>query len=626
MKKLDMQSKNILKENIEKIEEIFPQVIYIDENGNKKVNFESLSQELSDYIIEGKERYELTWPGKNEAKYTANIPTSETLRPCIEESKDFENTKNIYIKGDNLAVLKILQESYLSKVRFIYIDPPYNTGNDFIYNDEISKKTVDELIESGQIDEEGNKLIANTKTNGRFHSDWLSMMYSRLILAKKLLTDDGVMFISIDDNEYDNLKKICDELFGRENCLGTMVRKTKLTSNKGTFFSPSHEYVLVYSKKIENVEEFNDEEAQEDEKYKKLFKYEDEIGKYNLVSLYMPSLDPRPNQRYYITCPDGSKVIGQEGKMFRWTPETLKKNIDENRVVFLKTDTSPLLDENGNQAKWNVYTKLYLHERQEKGLKPVTFFDKYPNSIASKELIKMNIPFDFSKPRQLIEYFMKIARIKDNDIVMDFFSGSATTAHAVMQLNAERKNGKIKYIMVQLDEKCDENSEAKKMGYENICQVGLERIRKAGLNIKTETDADIDYGYRVFKVDTSNMKDVYYKPIKLKQEQLALFETNIKEDRTKEDLLTQVMLDLGFTLDLKIEEKSILSNKVFYVEDNSLVACFDDQIDNKTIDEICKSKPFKIIFKESSFKYDSDKLNIFERIRKLSPETQINII
>lgn len=616
--KLDMLSKDIVKDNIRNISKLFPDCI-----SEGKIDFDMLKQELSKDIIEdGKERYQLTWVGKKESIVNANTPCEKTLRPVKDKSIDFDNTKNIYIEGDNLEVLKILQESYLNKIKCIYIDPPYNTGNDLIYNDKFVNEN--ELEESGQIDEYSNRLISNQESNGRFHSDWLSMMYARLKLARNLLKKDGVIFISIGENEIDNLKKITTEIFGENNYITTIVRKTKTTSNNGNQFAASHEYIVVAAKNIDTLNIFNDSEAQESEEYLKLFKNEDENGKYNIIGLYQPALK-HGGSTYPIQCPDGSFAITPEGKPWRWNQETFNKNNAENRVVFKETKTSPLLDLNGNKSKWNIYTKLYLHERLDAGMRPITFIDKYTNSEASKELLKMGIPFDFSKPRKLIQYLIKICENDKNSIIMDFFSGSATTAHAVMQLNSE-DNGNRKYILVQLPENTNMNSKAKEQKYDTICDIGEERIRRAGKKIKEETNANIDYGFRVYKVDSSNMKDVYYYPTDLKQSQLNMFETNIKEDRTSEDLLIQVILDLGLTLDLSIEKRKILNNNVYFVENNSLVACFDDTIDINIIDEICKCNPLKIVFKESSFKNDNDKINIFERIKKLSDDTEINII
>lgn len=689
-----MHSINKVDENIEKIGKLFPNCI--TERKNEKgeveyaIDFDMLKQELSTVVVEGnEERYQFTWPDKKKSILLANAPIAKTLRPCREESVDFDNTENLYIEGDNLDVLKLLQETYLGKIKMIYIDPPYNTGNDFVYNDDFAESADEYLANSGQFDDEGNRLVQNTENNGRFHTDWLNMIYPRLRMAKDLLTKDGVIFISIAENEIDNLKKACIEAFGAQNYIATLVRKTKTTSNNGNQFAPSHEYIVVCAKSINDLNGFNDPEAQEDEDYVKLFKYEDEYSKYNVIGLYQPALK-HGGSTYPIECPDGTFVITPDNKPWRWNEQTFLKNKAENRVVFKQTKTSPLLDLNGNQAKWNIYTKLYLKERLDAGMRPITFVDKYTNSEASKELIKMGIPFDFSKPRRLIQYLMKICIADENSIILDFFSGSATTAHAVMQLNAE-DGGNRKFIMVQLPEETDEKSEAYKAGYKNICEIGKERIRRAGakiieetqdktqikeaidtlckerqqfasqqdknwiemycdgeltldalkmqlqgtdnilseidefideLAVQLKTDAKkLDTGFRVLKLDSTNMKDVYYNPADY---ELNLFDTladNIKEDRTPEDLLFQVMLDLGVLLSSKIEESTIGGKKVFNVADGFLYACFDNNVTEDVITEIAKKNPYYFVMRDSSMANDSVATNFDQIFTTYSPDT-----
>ena len=629
MNKLDMESKNIVNENIQKMSELFPNVIVESDTG-KTIDFDLLKQELSKDIVEGiKEKYQLTWPGKKEAIVTANTPSKSTLRPVKEKSVDFDNTQNIYIEGDNLEVLKILQESYLNKIKCIYIDPPYNTGNDFIYNDKFKKDINEELLESGQVDEEGNRMVTNNQSNGRFHSDWLSMMYPRLKLARNLLTDDGVIFISIDDNEVDNLKKICNEIFGENNFVGCAGRITKKSNNKGDYWAPNFDYILTYTKNIDYGEGFLG--GINFDAYNLIEKDGERKGeKYQLVRLYMSSLQNRnPEQRFWIECPDGSKII-PPGSTFpperpvlgdgiwRWT----KKKFEENKekIIIKKVKSSNLLNQDGNPAEWNVFTKTYLNDVIENSsAKPNSFIENYINQMSSHELNKLGIPFDYAKPAALIKFLIDICKLKENDIILDFFSGSASTADALLQYNLE-KNIKSKYIMVQLPEKCEENSEAYRNGYKTICEIGEERIRRAGAKIKEETNADIDYGFRVYKVDSTNMKDVYYTANDLEQGDLLKLESNIKEDRTTDDLLTQVILDLGLSLDLNIEEKMIGKNKVYYVAGNSLVACFDDKIDIDIVDKICECEPYKVVFKDSAFKTDNDKINLEERFKKLLPQ------
>ena len=479
-------------------------------------------------------------------------------------------------------------------------------------------------------------MVTNNQSNGRFHSDWLSMMYPRLKLARNLLTDDGVIFISIDDNEVDNLKKISNEIFGENNFIGNVVRVAKTTSFRGNFFSPSKDYLICYGKNISCLKQFT-VQVNNDNQFKKIEVIGERKGEYyrDDIAFYLSTLETRPNQRYYIECPDGELVLppgttrpinSSDGEkvlpnvgdgVWRWEHSNyfLKKDL----LVFKRSNRSPLLNQDGNQAKWNIYTKSYLKDKIEKGNIPRDLFENFLNRNGSEELSKLNIPFSFPKPSKLVKYLLSIVNIDKNSIILDFFSGSATTAHAVMQLNSE-DNGNRKYIMVQLPEKCEENSEAYRNGYKTICEIGEERIRRAGKKIKEETNADIDYGFRVYKVDSTNMKDVYYMPNDLEQGNLSEFESNIKEDRTTDDLLTQVILDLGLSLDLKIEEKMIGKNKVYYVAGNSLVACFDDKIDIDIVDKICKCEPYKVVFKDSAFRTDNDKINLEERLKKLLPQ------
>ena len=594
-----------------------------------KIDYDMLKQELSKDIVEGnKERYQLTWPGKKEAILNANTPCNKTLRPVKEKSVNFDNTKNIYIEGDNLEVLKILQESYLNKIDCIYIDPPYNTGNDFIYNDRFEKDKNTELAESGQIDDKGFKMISNTEGNGRFHSDWLSMMYSRIKLARNLLSSSGFIFISIDDNEQSNLKKICDEIFGESNFVAnfTWIRK-----KKGSFLSNNvrkmTEYILCYRKDKTNDFKLYGEKAYSD-KYQPIVKRTNNIKKLVFPSEIIKTglKDGIYNAGFYGNEGTGIEILNDfivengviknelpvEGH-FTWqqtyldneikmgTEITLSSKFGFNVLRFdqdkkIKTPSTLINSENG------------VGTNEDATLELQTFFELAPNEV-----------FSYSKPTSLIKYLINMVTYDKNEAtILDFFSGSATTAQAVMGLNSD-ENKNLKYIMVQLPESNNDR-------FETICEFGEERIRRAAKKIREKNNANNDYGFRVYKVDTSNMKDVSYAPTDLQQSQLNMFESNIKEDRTAEDLLTQVILDLGLTLDLSIEEKKILNNNVYFVENNSLVACFDDTIDMKIVDEICKCNPLKIVFKESSFKTDSDKINVFEKIKKLSNETEINII
>ena len=618
--KLDMKSANIVVENIEKIGELFPNVI-----SEGKIDFEALKQELSSEIIgSDKEKFQLSWAGKKQAIIDANTPTSSTLRLAKDKSINLKNTKNIYIEGDNLEVLKILQESYLNKIKMIYIDPPYNTGKDFVYNDSFEKTSNDELSESGQIDEYNNRLITNNESNGRFHSDWLKMMYPRLKLSRNLLSKDGLIFISISDIEQSNLKKLCDEIYGERNFVAQMIWTNKEGGGGSDtkLIKIKHEYILCYAKDIENAT-INGVKVSDEARYTCEDKWVETRGKYQLVKLDSASLGYIASLDYPITAPDGTQVYpnknGEKISRWRWGKDKLQWGRDNDYLEFKK-------DKDGN---WNVYSKQYLNADVDGNIvertnRPFAVIDKYSSTQASKQLQKLlgGKYFDYSKPKDLIKFLIEIAT-NDGDIVLDYFSGSATTAHAVLELNKE-DNKQRKYIMIQIPEKYDEKTEAYKNGYKTITDLGEDRIGKAQAELQLSNSEN--YGYRVFKVDSSNMKDVYYEPSKLGQEQLNMFESNIKEDRTSDDLLTQVILDLGLTLDLNIEEKTILDNKVYFVAGNSLVACFDDKINIDIINQICEVKPLKVVFCERSFKNDSDKINTYERIKKTSPETEISVI
>lgn len=652
MLKLDMKTPNFTDENILKIAEIFPNCLTesIDDKGNltKAIDFDLLRQELSANIVDGqRERYQINWPGKREALIKANEPINKTLRPYREESVNFDTTQNLYIEGDNLEALKLLQESYLGKIKMIYIDPPYNTGNDFIYSDNFDKDAKHELLDSGQINEEGGKLVSNPDSNGRYHSDWLSMIYPRLKLARNLLKDDGVIFISIDDNEITNLKKLCDEIFGESNFISQVTRIAKRTSNKGTYFRPTKDYVLVYTKNISLLPEFGIKKECDESDYK----YEDDDGrmyKQSGASLYQPSLDSRPNQRYYIEAPDGSLIIppgnifpeekkdgakikplNNTDKVWRWSLDTYLKQ--KHLLMFTKgSPQNPLLDENGNQSKWNIYPKVYFDEDIDATLLPEDVIYNFPNSQGTKELKSLSIPFSFAKPTGLLSFLIGLLNDFDDSIILDFFSGSGTTAHATMKLNSE-DNGNRKFIMVQLPEIIDEMSEAYKAGYKTIPEIGKERIRRAGKKILEENKdkegiENLDIGFRVLKVDSSNMKDVYYTPDELSKESLFEDVENIKEDRKPEDILFQVLLDWGVDLMLPIVREEILGKTVFFVDGDTLAACFDDGIDEEFVKELAKREMMRVVFKDSGFKEDDTKSNVEQIFTQLSPDTEVRAI
>lgn len=646
MDKMKMETANKTLENLAKLKEMFPEVITEskDENGEivAAVDAKKLEQLLSTKVIEGDECYDFTWVGKKQAMIEACKPIRKTLRPCRKESVDWENTQNLYIEGDNLDVLKLLQESYLNKVKMIYIDPPYNTGNDsFIYPDDYStnKELYDEEV--GAIDESGYRMFKNTETNGRFHSSWCSMIYPRLKLARNLLSEDGVIFISIDDNEVDNMKKMCDEVFGEDNFIANIVRVAKTTSFRGNYFAPSKDYILSFAKNINKLPQFCDE-VDNKSQFKKIETVGSRIGEYyrDDIAFYLSTLETRPNQRYFIECPDGelvvppgktmpesendgSKATPIEGDgVWRW--EVSQYFNKKDLLVFKETTRSPLLNQKGERAKWNIYTKSYLKDKQEKGNIPRDLFEGYLNRNGSEELSAINIPFSFPKPSKLIKYLIKISQA--DDVILDFFSGSATTAHAVMQLNAE-DGGKRKFIMVQLPEICDENSEAYKAGYKNICEIGKERIRRAGKKIVEETGKkDLDIGFRVLKLDSSNMKDVYYAPTDYKQTMLEKMTSNIEDGRTAEDLLYACMLEWGLELSLPHKVEKISGFNVHIVNNGDLVACFADKISEEAIKQIAEMKPLRAVFRDSSFATDAARVNVGEIFKLKSPNTTIKVL
>ena len=633
MEKLTMMSKANVQENIKKIQQLFPNAVtevLRDGKPTLAVDFDVLKQEMSDTLIDDREeRYKMTWPDKKKSILLANTPISATLRPCKEESVNFDTTENLYIEGDNLDVLKLLQETYLGKIKMIYIDPPYNTGNDFIYNDDFAMDSDDYADISGQYDEQGNRLFQNTESNGRFHTDWLNMIYPRLKVAKDLLSDDGVIFISIGEQELNTLVTCCDNMFSSHNRIAIFNRVTKKSSNNGNNFSPCVDYVVLYAKNNELVPEYivpmSDEIVA---RYNKKDEYYNERGPYQEVGLFMSALK-HGGSNYPIECPDGSWVYPPNGQPWRWNEKTFLQGKKEGRIVFKKSNGSPLLDTKTNKrGEWNIYTKVYLNERAESGMHPKNFSDEYQNTIATNELRKLAIPFDFAKPVGLIKFFAALQTTK-SDIVLDFFSGSATTAHAVLQLNAE-DGGNRKFIMVQVPEKCDEKSEAYKAGYKTICDIGKERIRRAGSAIiKPETFFDkpknVDVGFRVLKLASSNMKDVYYKPSDTDQNFLTKFENNIKEDRTPLDLLFQVMLEYRSPLSSKIEEKLICGKQVFIVNDDGehpdLIACFDKNITEDVVKTIAQMKPLYTVFRDSSLPQDSDNSNLDQIFITYSPTT-----
>lgn len=617
---LKMHTANLVAKNIEKLTALFPNCITETRNEQgeiiKGVDFDLLRQELSEVLVEGEqERYMLNWVGKKESILAANAPIAKTLRPCREESVNFDTTENLFIEGDNLDALKLLQENYLGKVKMIYIDPPYNTGNDFIYDDDFAENTEEFLIRSNQVDEDGNRLIANTESNGRFHSDWLSMIYSRLRLARNLLTDDGVIFISIDDSEQANLKKICDEIFGDRNFVDTLIwKKLYGGKNDAKWFTHYHDYILVYAK---NKLSWYPNLLPRSDKQNDRYKNPDNDPRGVWKSADFTQFGPTPNCVYEIETPNGSKYYPPEGKRWITTYDKYLKLREDNRLWFGM--------DGGNIPS----QKRYLSEVKQ-GISQSTFLDYSEvghSDEANKELknILGGKYFDYPKPTRLLQRLLHLGT-KDNDLILDFFAGSGTTAHAVMQLNAE-DNGNRKFICVQLPEKTDEKSEAFKAGYSTIAEITKERIRRASSQILQNLDENkpLDVGFRVLKIDSSNMKDIYYQPEKLDKTMLDHMVSHIKEDRTAEDLLFQVMLDWGIELSLPIERKTIDGSEVYFVAGNTLVACFDKFTMN-VVDEIAKVKPLRVVSTELAIMHDQDKTNIKERFKQLSSDTEVRFL
>lgn len=643
MDKLRMQSSNGVEDNITKIAQLFPDCVTetVDKkSGQPKhlIDFEKLKQNLSDSVIsERAERYQFTWPDKSKAILLANSPINATLRPCREDSVDFDNTQNLYIEGDNLDVLKCLKETYLHKVKMIYIDRPYNTGNDFVYEDDFAQSSEEYLANSGQFDEQGNRMFTNAESNGRFHTDWLNMIYPRLKVARDLLTDDGVIFISIDDNEVENLRKVCDEVFGEQNFITQInwVSKSGGSADE-RYIIKATEYILVYTKAKDSAI-FGKEEAEtSSDKYKLTDKHEEERGKYTLKkldfrmtsqhyteALNYPVIDPDGNELW----PGGKNHRQDGGWNWRWSKAKYEWGVKNDFIQFVKN----------NKGSWTLNTKQY--QKVDNCNRPTERGLAYRNFIPSSELnttqgsrliaeyFESKI-FEYAKPHQLICKCMKIANCDKNALILDFFSGSATTAHAVMQLNSE-DGGNRKFIMVQLPEKTEEKSEAFKAGYKNICEIGKERIRRAGKKIKEEsplTTQDLDTGFRVLKLDSTNMQDIYYSPKDISQADLFSQVDNVKPDRTGEDLLFQVMLELGATLDSKIETTTVAGKTIYNVAEGYLVACFDPDVTDDVVKSIAQMQPAYAVLRDTSMKDDSTATNFEQIFKTYSPDTVTKIL
>ena len=625
MDRLKMQTENKADANFRKLAELFPNVVTetIDENGEvvRAIDKDMLLQEISAKVVEGRdERYQFTWPGKRKAILAANAPSTNTLRPCREDSVHFNTTENLYIEGDNLEVLKLLQENYLGKVKVIYVDPPYNTGNDFVYEDDFTE-TIDEYVGiSGQYDADGNRMVQNIESNGRFHTDWLNMIYPRLKTAHSLLSDDGIIFISIDDNELVNMTKVCDEIFGRDNRIETIVWKNKYGAGAFTVgFISVHEYILVYSKKtITNITSELDAEGQKaynkkDEKYSVR-------GGYMTQPLMTNSLGDRPNLQYDI---EHNGVTIHPNKQWVGNKERLLAAIANNDVELnLQKDGS-----------YSVRSKAYLKDENGKMRrgKPLSIMNGPFNQEGSKriETLFSKKVFDFTKPVELIKYLVSLEVNNDpsNDfIVMDFFAGSSTTADAVMQLNAS-DNGKRKFIMIQIPEEVQAKTEAAKAGFKNICEIGKERIRQAAKQInKTYPDASFDDGFRVLKLDSSNMQQVWYTPNEFVAKDL--FEAtvdNVKSDRTAEDLLFQAILELDCPLSSKIETIQIQGKTIYNVAEGYLMACFEEGLTDGIISEIAQKFPYYFVMRDRSLSNDSVAVNFEQIFKSYSPDTKLKV-
>ena len=624
MDKLRMQSSNGVEDNITKIAQLFPDCVTetVDErSGQPKhlIDFEKLKQNLSDSVMsERAERYQFTWPDKSKAILLANSPINATLRPCREDSVDFDNTQNLYIEGDNLDVLKCLKETYLHKVKMIYIDPPYNTGNDFVYEDDFAQSSEEYLANSGQFDEQGSRMFTNAESNGRFHTDWLNMIYPRLKVARDLLTDDGVIFISIDDNEVENLRKVCDEVFGEQNFIATLIwERAFAPKNDAKFISSSHDYIVMCAKRIENFKIGRLERTQEaNARYSN--PDNDPRGVWTsgdmLVKTYNKSCD------YPITTPSGKIVNPVPGRCWRFSEESFLEKVKDNRIWF------------GPEGNGVPRVKRFLSELKFEGMAPtsILFHKEVGHSQeGSKEVTALfgdKGVFDGPKPVRLLQRLLTLANLDDNSIILDFFSGSASTAHAVMKMNAEKQKH-CPFIMVQLPEHISEKK--KEQGYETVCEIGKERIRRAGKKIKEEsplTTQDLDTGFRVLKLDSTNMQDIYYSPKDISQADLFSQVDNVKPDRTGEDLLFQVMLELGATLDSKIETTTVAGKTIYNVAEGYLVACFDPDVTDEVVKAIAQMLPAYAVLRDTSMKDDSTATNFEQIFKTYSPNTVTKIL
>lgn len=624
MDKLKMHSPDLSQDNIAKIRELFPDCVTegVDETTGQTrlvVDFDQLRQELSDHVVEGaQERYRLDWPGKREACAVANAPVARTLRPCMDESVNFQSTKNLFIEGDNLDALKLLQETYLGKIKMIYIDPPYNTGNDFVYADDFSDSNAEFLIKSNQVDDEGNRLSANPDVAGRLHSNWLSMIYPRLRMARNLLSRSGVIFVSIDDKEVHNLRKVCDEVFGEGNFVADLIWQSRTSISDDHEISLNHNHTIIYARDYETLtfygEKLNESEYENRDN--------DPRGPWKLVPL--DANKPGGNTNYPIRNPNtGEDFWPPSGRSWSINPETFRALQDDNRVAF------------GYGGESAPKRKLFLNERLAMG------HTKTPSSLLLDagttkdgsaevaELLGGKKIFSYPKPVSLMERLIQYGVYSEqNQIVLDFFAGSGTTAHAVLKRNA-RENTKTQFISIQLPEPVPKNSDAHKAGFANIAEISKERIRRAGsalLNEDHHANWDRDIGFRVLKVDSSNLKDIYYKPDEFSQQDLLESVDNVKDGRSAEDLLFQVLVDWGVDLTLPIRSETVHGKSVFFVDENALVACFDAGMTEELVKELAGHEPLRVVFRDNGFASDAVKINVEQIFRQLSPSTEVKSI
>ena len=600
MEKMSGESMNLLNENIEKLKALFPEIVT-----DGKIDFDMLKTLLGEEVDASNEKYSFNWVGKRNCIKFAQTPSTGTLIPCKEKSVDFDNTQNIYIEGDNVEALKLLQKTYFGKIKMIYIDPPYNTGNDFVYHDDYKDSIENYKKITGQ------QATATPETNGRFHTDWLNMMYPRLKLAKDILADNGLIFISIGQTELNNVITMSDEIFGSSNRAGIISRQMKTGNNQGKFFTQNIDYIVVYSKNVEATSALKDDMRQDliDNVYNKVQESGNRKGeRYRTMGLFQASLK-HGGSSYPIVCPDGERVITPKGLPWRWNESTLKKGLENDDIVFIKSNNSPLINyDTKGKASWNIYTKIWLSSRMDEGQLPSDLILKFENRHAAKELVSLGIPFDFPKPTALLKHILHLIVEKDY-YVLDFFSGSATTAHAVMQLNAE-DGGNRKFIMVQLPELCDEKSEAYKAGYKTICDIGEERIRRAGAKIKEEnplTTLNLDTGFKVFRLDSTNIVP-WNNAEKLDEMRLYDYAKTIKDDRDDLSVVYEIMLKYG-VFDKPMKEAVVSGKTMYDVGEGYMIICLADGVTMTDVAAIARLNPHCVVFKESGFADDNEKIN-----------------